>query len=168
MRGNFSCALTATGRVKCWGRGTSGQLGNNDYLSQQAPVFVANGEDDIVPLGGVIHIALGPFTPAESLWVKVSCAGGVDRKDNWDRGATRVQIIPSPFSRQRKVPSPCGLSHRPHQGRGVKFRQPQNKPGILKILLEFFNAVIMGHTISHIISNVHPSPKMAFWLGCVS
>ncbi len=37
---NFSCALTTTGTVKCWGAGTLGQLGNSASVSTNAPVNV--------------------------------------------------------------------------------------------------------------------------------
>ena len=39
---NYSCALTTSGTVKCWGSGQNGRLGNNDLdnASPLPPVYV--------------------------------------------------------------------------------------------------------------------------------
>ena len=39
--GHTTCALTVSGRAFCWGRGTSGQLGNGGTESQPRPIPVA-------------------------------------------------------------------------------------------------------------------------------
>lgn len=39
--GSHTCAVVGTGSVKCWGLGTSGQLGNGGITTQSSPVSVA-------------------------------------------------------------------------------------------------------------------------------
>jgi len=45
--GNHTCAIATDqygNRVKCWGRGTSGQLGNHMFLNQSTPVTIFRNE----------------------------------------------------------------------------------------------------------------------------
>lgn len=49
---DHACAVTAEGRVACWGRGTEGRLGNDSLVSSSVPVLV-NG------LAGVVAVAAG-------------------------------------------------------------------------------------------------------------
>ena len=42
VKSTFSCALTKSGKVFCWGNGVSGQLGNGDNASRYVPTLVTN------------------------------------------------------------------------------------------------------------------------------
>ena len=46
--GRHSCALTALGEIKCWGRGSSGQLGNGQTDKQLYPVMVRDGSANLI------------------------------------------------------------------------------------------------------------------------
>lgn len=39
--GRHSCAVLSTGNVKCWGRGSDGQLGNNNNVQSNVPVYAS-------------------------------------------------------------------------------------------------------------------------------
>ena len=54
-----SCALTSTGEVRCWGEGTSGELGNDDVSSTDYPVTVVDGDGSTIPLGDIVQVSLG-------------------------------------------------------------------------------------------------------------
>ena len=60
--GNYhTCALTTTGRVWCWGKGSVGQLGNDVSLDSDHPVAVVDGDGSSNPLTGVISLAAGSY-----------------------------------------------------------------------------------------------------------
>ena len=53
---NHTCALTASGHVKCWGDGRSGKLGNNENENKYHPVSVMDGNST---LSGIVQISSG-------------------------------------------------------------------------------------------------------------
>ena len=54
-----TCAVTSMGEVRCWGKGTEGQLGNDDSADKDHPVTVVDGDGSTTPLGNVIQVSLG-------------------------------------------------------------------------------------------------------------
>ena len=52
---NHSCALTASGIVKCWGKNTYGQLGDGNTTNSEIPVEVASLVDVIAISTGYYH-----------------------------------------------------------------------------------------------------------------
>ena len=53
------CAVNRNGNVFCWGRGDSGQLGNDGTADTNKPVAVVDGDSSTTPLGGIIQVAAG-------------------------------------------------------------------------------------------------------------
>ncbi|MBW2262876.1 MAG: hypothetical protein JRG91_12945 [Deltaproteobacteria bacterium] len=53
-----SCALLTGGTMRCWGRGTSGELGTGGYTNSSVPVVVLN-QDGTGTLTGIVDIACG-------------------------------------------------------------------------------------------------------------
>ncbi len=54
-----TCALTASGGVKCWGYNPYGQLGNDSTTNSNVPVDVVTSAGNSTPLSGVRAIAAG-------------------------------------------------------------------------------------------------------------
>ena len=57
--GFHTCALKANGQARCWGRGTSGQLGSGSGVGANNPVAVVVGDGVTSPLGGIVQVACG-------------------------------------------------------------------------------------------------------------
>ena len=58
--GEYTCALTSIGEVKCWGRAESGRLGNDTWTGYTPyPDSVVLGEGLTTPLSGIIQINAG-------------------------------------------------------------------------------------------------------------
>lgn len=66
---DFSCAVTATGGAKCWGRGTSGQLGNGIAANSAVPVNVTGLPAAVASIAaGADHTCAVTTTGAAFCW----------------------------------------------------------------------------------------------------
>ena len=54
-----TCAVTTSGRVKCWGSGGNGELGNNSNSTTSFPVEVSSGKSSSTELEGIVQISVG-------------------------------------------------------------------------------------------------------------
>ena len=63
----FSCALLATGNVKCWGTNREGELGNGTTTSSPTPVDVCADASCQAPLSGVVDIGTGEVQTCAAL-----------------------------------------------------------------------------------------------------
>ena len=56
-----TCALTSQGTVKCWGGGSSGELGEKGTSNKDAPVDVQTSSTVSTPLNGITKIGAGVY-----------------------------------------------------------------------------------------------------------
>ena len=52
---NHACAIASNGAAQCWGQGTSGQLGDNTYVTRSAPSTVGDGRTYTSISAGASH-----------------------------------------------------------------------------------------------------------------
>jgi alpha-tubulin suppressor-like RCC1 family protein len=84
-----SCVLLASGQVKCWGRGTDGQLGDGRMASSPTPVAVAGLDHATAIAAGDDHTCAA--TSAGAVW----CWGqGTSGQLGW--GAALARAVPVP------------------------------------------------------------------------
>ncbi|MDZ4278306.1 MAG: dockerin type I domain-containing protein [Dehalococcoidia bacterium] len=70
-----SCALISLGRVQCWGRNLSGQLGNDSTFNSTTPVDVCSSASCVVPLTGATRISAGSLSTCALVNGGVKCWG---------------------------------------------------------------------------------------------
>jgi alpha-tubulin suppressor-like RCC1 family protein len=112
--GNHTCALLSDGRVRCWGRGSAGQLGYNCAANIGDGTFDCDSKslNDDVPLGGVaVQIAAGNAHTCAALddgalrcWGNNQSGGlGYGHTDNLGDDAAEMPVpdvpLPGPVSR---------------------------------------------------------------------
>ena len=93
--GFHTCALTTNGKVKCWGNGGSGRLGNGADGNSPTPVDVHTSSEDTNPLSGIDAISSGGWhTCALTTNGKVKCwgNGGSGRLGNGAEGKSSTPI----------------------------------------------------------------------------
>ena len=79
---NHACAIMRDSKLKCWGKGFHGKLGNGETDDQLYPVYALKGSDDSCtngnasPLSGVVQVALSKNSTCALLSnKKVACWG---------------------------------------------------------------------------------------------
>ena len=71
-----TCALTTNDKVKCWGLGSNGRLGNGSFGNKSTPVNVHTSSSDNSPLSDIAAISAGAYhTCALTINEKVKCWG---------------------------------------------------------------------------------------------
>ena len=92
--GNHSCAIMNEGNVKCWGAGTSGELGNNTYNQSYFPVDVVATDGSGNSLSGITQVMGGvEFTCALTSGGGVKC-WGVGRSGRLGYGSSNNRNYP--------------------------------------------------------------------------
>ena len=77
----YTCALTSSGGVKCWGRGANGQLGNDGAADTDHPVDVVDGDGSTTPLANIVQVSGGNFHTCA-----LTSSGGVKCWGDGDNG----------------------------------------------------------------------------------
>jgi hypothetical protein len=95
-----SCALTNTGRAKCWGANYDGQLGDGTTILALRPLGV-------IGFGGSLKCAMPavlgyPLAYARSAITHAHCRVGVRRVASRERKNTVVGQRPRPYTRLKK------------------------------------------------------------------
>ena len=80
---NHTCALTTAGKVKCWGQGLSGRLGNRQTSDTTTPVDVLASSTGSDLLSGIAAINLGGTHSCALTTDGTSSVGGMEHMDNW-------------------------------------------------------------------------------------
>ena len=102
--GNHVCALPVNGEVRCWGRGTSGQLGNNAGADSAVPVVVS-GIDN-----GTAVAAGGDSSCALRADGTVAC-WGLNNVGQLGNGTTANAIVPVVVTGLSAVAITAGFRH---------------------------------------------------------
>ena len=80
-----SCAVMRDGTVKCWGRGTAGQLGNDFWTDQRGPVLALGGVDGTTAASTAVNVAAGLYFTCSAMADGTARCWGVN--DNGQLGS---------------------------------------------------------------------------------
>ena len=98
-RGYHTCALTTGGKVKCWGSGSDGQLGNKGTSNSYYPVDVVTSNSSTNPLSGIVQVnAGGAHTCALTSINRVVCWGDGDNGQLGNKASSDTGYPVSAFS----------------------------------------------------------------------
>ena len=82
---SHGCAVLAVGTVKCWGRGTAGQLGNDFWTDQRGPVLALGGVDGTTAASTAVNVAAGLYFTCSAMADGTARCWGVN--DNGQLGS---------------------------------------------------------------------------------
>ena len=100
-----SCAVTDDGQALCWGNGTNGEIGNSQSSNKSTPVYVVDGEDNTIPIEGIVQIVAGyEYTCALNIEGKVFCWGS-QADGRLGNGVTSGGIINHPATVKTDITS---------------------------------------------------------------
>ena len=120
-----TCALIEGGRVKCWGRGQDGRLGNGSLSQSNAPVAVLEGEGSRRELSGALQVSAGDVhTCALVSGGNVKCWGEGDY-GNMGNDSTSDRSVPVTVLAGRGRKDPLG-----GRGPGELGGIPHVRPGL--------------------------------------
>ena len=89
-----TCAVTESGNVKCWGKGSYGRLGNGGTADSLTPVDVHTSSSNSAALSGIVAISSGGFhTCALTTGGNIKC-WGYGRRGRLGNGGTADSSTP--------------------------------------------------------------------------
>ena len=110
---NHTCAILENSKVRCWGEGTSGQLGNQQNSDKNLPVAVNAGPSGGSNLSGVLQLALGDAHTCARLTSQIICwgSGVFGQLGNSQNNTFSHPILPFDLLGQKPIQISAGANH---------------------------------------------------------